>query len=333
MLDIYPETIIYVLCPSFNKTGGTELEHQLVHEINKLGVKSYITYYGGETPKINPAFKKYVNIYKTTKDIIDSYKNILIIPEIKTDVLYNYKKIQKCIWWMSVDNYLKRNSAKSAIQYFGYIKTLKHVLTNKIHLIEPKLSNDVLHLYQSEYAHQFLISKGIENSSRLSDYINDDYMESVEFNSIKRRNRVLYNPKKGIKYTEKLISEAPEIDWFPIENLTTYQVKELLRTSKVYVDFGNHPGKDRFPREAAISGCCILTNKKGSAKFFNDVPIPKEYKFEDNEQNIPIIINKIKECLINYDNHIDDFSNYRSYIKKEKDVFISDVKELFSINS
>ena len=102
-------------------------------------------------------------------------------------------------------------------------------------------------------------------------------------------------------------------------------------SSKVYVDFGTHPGKDRFPREAAISGCCILTDKKGSAKFSRDVPISNEYKFEDEDKNISKIRNKINFCLTNYDEAIDQFESYRKYILSEKKSFGLDCEKIFFI--
>jgi len=36
-----------------------------------------------------------------------------------------------------------------------------------------------------------------------------------------------------------------------------------------------------------------------SAKYIEDVPIPEEYKFEDKEENIPLIVEKIKDCFKN----------------------------------
>ena len=35
---------IYVVCPAYFKTGGTELLHQLVYELNNLGKNAIITY-------------------------------------------------------------------------------------------------------------------------------------------------------------------------------------------------------------------------------------------------------------------------------------------------
>ena len=40
----------------------------------------------------------------------------------------------------------------------------------------------------------------------------------------------------------------------------------LLMKSKIYLDFGYHPGKIGL-REAALFGNCVITNLKGSAAF------------------------------------------------------------------
>ena len=46
-----------------------------------------------------------------------------------------------------------------------------------------------------------------------------------------------------------------------------------------YIDFGPHPGMDRLPREAALAGCIVITNREGAAAHDEDVPLPPEYKF------------------------------------------------------
>ena len=58
MLKINSKTIVYVVCPAFNKTGGTELEHQLVFELNKIGVKAFITYYDDNFKKIESTYEE-----------------------------------------------------------------------------------------------------------------------------------------------------------------------------------------------------------------------------------------------------------------------------------
>ena len=74
----------------------------------------------------------------------------------------------------------------------------------------------------------------------------------------------LFNPIKGIDKTLEFIKKSDaRIKWRALKGLTPEQMREVMLQSKVYIDFGNHPGKDRIPREAATCGCCVLTNKNG----------------------------------------------------------------------
>jgi hypothetical protein len=112
--------------------------------------------------------------------------------------------------------------------------------------------------------------------------------------------------------------------------MTQDQIIDLCKTSKVYIDFGNHPGKDRFPREAAHLGCIIITGKKGSAKFHEDVMIPEKFKFADNEKNIPNIVNEIKNVFLNYNDIVAKYNDYRNMIKNEENIFEDDVKKVWN---
>lgn len=334
MFNISKSTVVYVVCPYYFKTGGTELAHQLVATINELGGKAIITYYGGKDAirQINPAFSEYVDTYIDISQIVDDKKNIVILPEINPDLLNHLKQIQKSVWWMSVDNYLKRNGVKGFYQYFGLLKTVRHLFWGNIKIGGLKIDKEIVHLYQSEYAHQFLLNNGVKHTHRLSDYINQIYLvkNDKKFSSKNnKKNQILYNPKKGIEFTQKIMGSSDNLNWIPIENMTTEEVRDLLSESKVYIDFGNHPGKDRFPREAAISGCCIITGKLGSANYFEDIPIPDEYKFESKDENISKILSKIKECLEEYKKKQEDFLGYKKFIEKEYSVFRDDVRELF----
>jgi hypothetical protein len=125
------------------------------------------------------------------------------------------------------------------------------------------------------------------------------------------------------------MSKAKYIKFVPISNMTRGEVIKTLLRAKVYIDFGHFPGPERIPKEAAILGCCVITGKRGSAAFFEDVPIPDEYKFEDREENIPKIIEKIRDCFENFEERYKDFDNYRQVIKNEPQKFVEDLRRIF----
>lgn len=327
-------TKIYVVCPAYAKTGGLELLHQLVYALNSNEIKTYITYVNdkGDNP-VNAAFQKYITEYRTMEQIEDKKGNYVIISEHQLELMDSVKNADVIIWWLSVDNYLKVYHPKTAYRLLGVKGFLWYVKHRRWHYCISRINNRIpYNLAQSYYAISFLKKNNFRNIDYLSDYISTDYL-NVNCGSVKqRKNVVLYNPKKGRKFSEYLMTLEPEIEWVPLINLSNEQVREHLLNSKVYVDFGNHPGKDRFPREAAVCGCCVITGKNGSARFSQDVTIPEKYKFEVSKENGKSIINCIKSCFQNYEEKSRDFDNYRSIINSEYEKFYQDVKRIFVKN-
>ncbi|OOM80324.1 hypothetical protein [Clostridium sp. BL-8] len=311
----------YIVCPTTTATGGTELLHQLCYHLTKLGVENYIYYLGEyEGSPVKRSFENYnVNI---ANSIDDSCENMLIVPETKMDVLYGYSKITKAVWWLSVDNYPGANKIK---------KTILHTLYRKLKDFKNSIFDKKWkHFVQSEYAKQYLINKrkiGKENIFYLSDYLNNTFITTARSKVLVRDNNILYNPKKGFEFTKLLMDALPNANWIPLVNFTADEMKMVMLRSKVYIDFGNHPGKDRIPREAAICGCCIITGLRGAAKNDIDIPIPSKYKFEDTQKNILRIKNCILECMLKFTECSEDFTEYREKINNEESIFVSDIKE------
>lgn len=321
------------MCPQKTKTGGTELLHQLYYQLSQFRSDVYLVYSGSTEIRANQAFIQYiVNAPISVEMIEDKEENLLIVPEIYYKQLAAFKNMKKAIWWLSVDFFLQENSFIDRMRIKGIGSALKNLFLGNLKDKTELIKKADLHYCQSYYAIDFLKKKGIKEESiiYLSDYVNDLYLESfsnVEFTN--RENFVVYNPKKGKKFTKKLMLKAPQINWVSIQNMTNEQVHDLLCKSKVYIDFGNHPGKDRIPREAALSGCCVITGRRGAANYFQDVCIPDKYKFIDSRKSMPKIIEQINDCLNNYNFLVMDFADYRKSILQEKEKFESDVKTIF----
>lgn len=349
MIAIYPNTKIYIACPPNVASGGPELLHQLAYNLkNILNIETYMFYYPIKNPKINPIHPEYrtYNI-RYTFSIEDNKQNILIVPEIKSlcELIEIFRNIRKGVWFLSVDNYyLSRVPINMFFINRLFNKIFKKILNKPIFditehldfLIERiNITKDKTLLKANFYmvntfrGYKFLENHGLKPLYYLSEYLNEVYlMEKV--NKEFKENIITFNPQKGLRFTEKIIKKIKnQYKIIPIANMNRTQVINTLKKAKVYIDFGNHPGKDRLPREAAILGCCVITGKRGSAAYFEDVPIPEEYKFDDKEENIHKIIEKIKECIENYDEKIKDFEYYREVIKKEPEKFISDLKSIF----
>lgn len=333
--------MIYVLCPAGVKTGGTELLHQLVFQINNLCSSQNAKIVYTQTDNVHPvkSFEKYISKnWIRESDVVEDKDNIFIIPETSLSEFKKFKLGKKYIWWLSVDNFYRTgfngwNKFNNTVKQLGLYHAIGGLFKGKVKNYKKEIKDADFHLFQSFYANDFLRNSNIADDKKvyLSDYINDLYIDksSVALEHSKK-DIVLYNPKKGLRFTKKIIENSPSsIKWVPLINMSNEEVYQNLISGKVYIDFGNHPGKDRFPREAAISGCCILTDKKGAAAYYEDVPIPEKYKFDDNIGNISYILDKIEYCLNNYQHAIKDFENYRKFIKNEKDRFKKDIIKIF----
>ncbi len=353
-LGIFKNTKVFINAPANTATGGPELLHQLCYHLrNDLSVESYMYYTPPHHPSpVHPAYEKYENPF--TRTVEDEEKNILIVPEVipQMTTLNSYSHIRKAIWWLSIDNFFlsKMLSSKRHLLFHRILNKifqitlkrkifdLKETAHQKLFSVErtiksiredPTVQSVNHHLAQSHYAIDVL-KKAIGNKEvlYLSDYLNEEFLK-VETDTSQKEDIVTYNPKKGLNFLKKLIKQAKDIRFIPIINMTRDEVIKTLQRAKVYIDFGYHPGKDRIPREAAILKCCVITSRKGSAAFKEDVPIPDEYKFNDEPKNIPKIISKIKECFVKYDEKLPDFNEYIEAIKMEPKKFREDLKKVF----
>ena len=308
---------VYILCPANRVTGGVELAHQLCYAINSLTDMEAIMWYRDidndteEAVVVDKAapddyLAYHTNCVSNFCDI-DRKENVIIFPEGLTGDIELIKHAKRVLWWMSVDNYIDSTGEKN------------------LNIIKDNIK---LHLYQSFYAMDY-VNKKIPGASGmfLSDYINEEHGKFI-FPAELRKNMALYNPRKGYKDVKPLIQKAGWLDWVPLFGMPREKIILFMQMAKIYVDFGHHPGKDRIPREAAANGCCVITNKKGSASNKTDLPIPEKYKFENPSENYDEVDALMNEICDNFSEHMHEFDDYREIIKSEKKKFDEGVIEL-----
>lgn len=301
--------MIYVACPAAIASGGPELLHQFAAKIRELGGEA-VMYYPGKLPAdpVVPRYREYGVPF--TRSIADATADdVLVVPETLTGALYTNKRMRRYIWWLSVDNFFATTATtkrKTKIRrFFGLDRVYK--------VGEPGFH----HLAQSQYAIDFLGRHGTTGVQYVSDYLNPAFLEAAVAANRPREDRVLYNPRKGMEFTQKLMAAAPEVKFVPIENMTPQQIAELMQSSKVYIDFGHHPGKDRMPRESAICGCCVITGLDGAAAFSEDLPIPGDFKFARADDSVAGIVAAIRRCLADFPAQSARFDDYRRFVLAE----------------
>lgn len=343
MIRVFDDTEVFIHAPAGIVTGGVELLHQLGHCLNENNIKAYICYYG-DSPHIIPNEYSEYNVSMSSY-VKESPHHIEVYTEVMTSLLWdNSRNTQKLFWWLSVDNYYHFNNLNitlfdEIIKRFCFYKRpiytlLRYFFTHnylqKSFSLRRLKKKNVTFAYQSEYIRSHLKKYGIRELVSLSDYINPNLQCNAS--ECPKSDIVLFNPAKGFEFTSKLIDYNPDINWVPLKGYTRTELLSILKKAKLYIDFGNHPGKDRLPRECAISGCCVITGKRGSAAFKEDVYIPDKYKFNEKTDSIEKISNAIRNVLSNYEVLSLDFNEYREKISHEKDVFEKEVKSLFERN-
>lgn len=275
-------------CPAGAVTGGPEALHEFVHNMNKLdGVDALVWYWGALNPNPTPdEYRHYGCNYVT--DLIDC--DAIVFPEIYADHALDYPNHTRAIWWLGVDAYAAWTDEPGA-----FLKDDK-----------------IIHIAQSEYAYTFLRTLGVKRLHKLTDRVNADF--HADYIETEREDVVLYNPVKATPFMDEIMTACPDITFKPIQNMTRAEVIETMRRSKLYIDFGTFPGRERMPREAVLCGCCLITGKIGAAGYVND--FAHDYKFESKDSHIWAIRRKIHEALDNYDECRHDFDLFRELLQE-----------------
>ena len=348
---------IFILAPANIDTGGPMCLHELAYILkNKFKKKVYMHYFPLSVK--NPIHKnyKYLKI-PFKKKIEDLKKNILIIPEFykSIEISKSYNYIQKGLWWLSVDFFLyhrfiyKNHSIlRSLIKlpykivylfnrltnfYFGNISLFKYLkfIYYKNPLINVfKIKNIKVNFSHSEYQFITLKKSGIK-SLYLSDRIRNEYFRDSKKVLIKnKKNIICYNPLKSSIFFEKFIKLNPDLKFIPLVNLNLKQLIAVLSKSKIYMDFGFHPGQDRLPREAAILKNCVITNREGSASIYKDLPIKNEFKFYEKKVNFLKMRNKVELICKSFPKELKKFNFYRKVLSNQEKRFMSQINNIFN---
>lgn len=348
---------IFIMAPANVDTGGPKDLHQLAYILKKKFKKRVYMHYFSNTNK-NPVHRNY-KIFKIPfkKNISDLKKNVLIIPEFykSIEISKKYNNIQKGLWWLSIDFFifhrfvyknhkLIRSLFKiphKLIVYFNkltsfqfgntsFLKYLKFIYI-KLSIVNIfKIKNIDINLSHSDYTFKILKLKKI-NSYQLHDYIRDEYHKASKNILIKnKKNFICYNPSKSSIFFERFMKLNSDLNFIPLINLNLKQIIYTLSKSKIYIDFGFHPGKDHLPREAAILKNCIITNKEGSASLmYNDVPINNEFKFIEKKENFFKIRKKIDKIFNTFPKELNKFKSYRKTLYLEEKKFTNQIDKIF----
>lgn len=315
---------IYIICPPKKATGGPEALHQLGYILNSLGFNAKMLYSKYKIDPVHPFYKNYNVPY--TMSIKDSVDNVIIIPESMTNLIAKYPLSQKKIWWLSLDFYeILMNSREKKK---NWIRKLLVPYKHTEYRFEP--NKTVTHWYQSRRTKEFLLTKKLDNEiAYLCDYVTELFFENLP-ETFSKENIITYNPKKGLDKIQNYITLLPQYKWIPLSGMSREEMRDTLRKAKLHIDFGYFPGRDKIPREALISGVCLLTGREGTSAYKEDLGIPEKYKLHENEITTDKILELINYTMNNYDSVFDEFKDFRTFVINEKKNMIENAKKLFN---
>ena len=323
---------IFVAAPATSVSGGPEVLHQLCAALNANGHQAWMLYYPTDRSwEVPSQFRRYEVSTATIKDVKPD--SIVVLPETCAHLIGRFRRAQVYFWWLSVDYFFISAEHTRVGKRIGGARLAKIRLWRVRRHVRR-------HLFQSEYARAFLETNSLAPTSRLGDYLAEEYVEAAaKPPNGARENILVYNPAKGEEQTAAILraleeSGRPMPTVVPLTGMTRGEICDLLGRAKVYIDFGSHPGKDRIPREAAALGACVLTNRRGSAANSIDLPLPDELKIDDhNPEFATIAAEKIHQLMDDYEFHAAQLDAYRHSIALEPAAFLDDVRSTFPTNS
>ncbi|MFA5147906.1 MAG: hypothetical protein WC491_02110 [Candidatus Omnitrophota bacterium] len=278
---------IVVLCPGWAKTGGPEALHQLVNKID-----ANICYYGERNDIVIGYYKNHYNVREAK--ISDIKDNILVFPEV-VDPKYavSLGASGNWVWWLSANrNYPARDYAGIG------------------NLCQSEYAASIVRLLNGKFLY-------------LTDYISNFHAEESSRGQ-KKKDIIVYGPKSAF-FAFLLKATDSRLPLEPIIGKGKDQTIKMLSSSKMYIDFGWHQGRDRMPREAALYNCLVIMDRLGAADNDVDYPLKDEYKLDIEDIKGAAV--SLKKYLKEYDERITDFSAYKDWIKKQEAQFTGEAEE------
>ncbi len=267
--------------------------HQLVHTANRVQPGSAAILYAPFTVHSNPAEYRHYECPIIMRDQVPQ-DALVVLPEIWPNLAATFSN--RCaLWWLSVGN-------------FGSYG-------------QRNLDGISLHLCQSQYAFEYVQKNLSFEPMMLTDWVDVVPVETD------RLPRVAVNPAKDAGMLRYFV-QSKKFDVVELRGMDKIGISTALHGSRIYVDFGNHPGRDRLPREAALAGCTVLSTYLGAACYWDDMPLPNHYKFDTLDE----VTSKVEEELDHYDHYRSQSQiGYESWVKKNRANFESEVDSLLSI--
>ena len=221
------------------------------------------------------------------------------------------RDLKTLLWWLSVDNTF------SAL-----------ARTNLNHLRSPR----VIHACQSAYARDVAAALGL-NPCMLSDYtVTPDIAR--EPLTLRAKKLCLNGGGKVIfdlgAIAARIRDAAPEADIVLIADMPRDEVYGHFASSRLFVDLGSFPGKDRMAREALSLGVNAVIAAAGAGRHAEDYRFPDDYRWRmaDIDELVALAVDMLRRP----EDHSRKFDPARVAIRNEKAVFEVETRAAFGLS-
>jgi len=307
----------------------------------------------------------------------DSKDHIIVIPEVWPDLIAKYKFSKKILYWLSVDNFLSSiypisRTTKVKFLYNSLLqgrfdliglfsfsifkKYLKNDLTY-IRLLSNALKGEYyssfardkrvqipladIYILQSYYAYNFLINFAEKSKMfLLHEPLEDDYLNFTISND-RKDDIVTWNTRKAYPITLKVIKalKKNKVHVVDLENVGKGNMINILGKSKIFIDIGIHPGRDRPPREAVALGNIAVVNNHGGCFYYDDCMIEPPFKVDCyTETKCNVNPEKVAKDILHYKENYKYyykkyFAKFREYILEEPKLYQKEIEQLSKVLS
>lgn len=277
--------MIVIVCPAAAVTGGPEALHQLCDSLLRQGHDAAMLYLPGEYHATPEPYQSYR--LRTVAEVDVYPSDVVVIPEVMTGEVARFAFARCVVWWLSVDN-ARGGSLTVAAD----------------------------HVAQSLYAQAHLRDNGI-SADLLGDYIHPSFAKTGTVRDL----FCAHNPSKGREVAERFATVCPDIELRPIEGMGRDEVAAFLNRATVFVDFGHQPGKDRPPREAAMSGCVVFIRDAGAARFREEYRLPDWAFFDESSDGLARLGDRVRAVFKDSPPYFGRQVVYRGDTAREQQLF------------
>lgn len=311
---------VVIVCP-VAKTGGPEAIHQLAYALTSLKLDCSIAYFGQgyqmslqngaltcgppEPPVTVTHYDRYFP-RRALNVTLDS-QTLVIFPEGVAAVAARWPG-PTAVWWLSVDNAQRGDERMKDPEFVR----------------ELFARDDLVHLYQSVYARDYLQSQSARRLYDLGDYTSEIFTLGP-WPTVSPTPHCAYNAVKGSELAQRFFASHPEFNGLALRGFSKPELRAIFEQRMFYVDFGHFPGKDRLAREAAASGSIVFVNRRGAGATYEDFPLDDVFKFTEADVESGELARRLRAAAADPQGHFARQATFRDVVFSEKSTFQAQV--------